>query len=209
MCREPKPRRAFTSTGYGISPGSSPGSQVGGLAIPFASKKRLARYLSSQSEIVSGPGQEHERAEPVAVGGEHAVVEVRERDDQLDSVLLDECARARRRIRIADGRHGRADVGRVERGRELVQVDGDRGRARAPRRPVTMSTRCPAQVKSTTDTGRNLHSAPCAVRSSRKPRSSPGRPGRTATTSCGACSRKAGRFMPRSATSTRPRRSSG
>src|SRR2546430_1138564 len=46
MWREPKPKRALTSTGYGSSSGSSSGSQLAGDGIPRSSKKTCARYLS-------------------------------------------------------------------------------------------------------------------------------------------------------------------
>ena len=60
--------------------------------MPCSSKKRCAAYLSSQSRIVSGPGEQHERAERVAVLGEQPVVEVGERHDQPHVVQLDQRA---------------------------------------------------------------------------------------------------------------------
>ena len=80
---------------------------------------RLVLVLAERDRLRAR--QEHERAELVAVRGEHAVVEVGERDDELDSVLGDERGERRDVARVVDGRDGRAQVGGVERGRELVR----------------------------------------------------------------------------------------
>ncbi len=94
MLREPKPRRAFTSTGNRTSAGTSAGSHVGGEPIPRSTKKRCASYLSAQRVDDLWRRQQHERAELVARTARHAVVEVGERNDQRDVVHGDEAASA-------------------------------------------------------------------------------------------------------------------
>ena len=79
-----------------------------------------------------GPGQQHQRAERVAVLGEQHVVEVGERDDEPRVVQVDQLAQRVEVARVVDARHERAPVGGVQRGRQLVDVDGERGRAGAP-----------------------------------------------------------------------------
>ena len=57
------------------------------------------------------------------------LVEVGERDDQLDVVLGDERRERGDVARVVDARDERVVVGVVERRRERVDVGGDRGRA--------------------------------------------------------------------------------
>ena len=57
------------------------------------------------------------------------MVEIGQRDDQANVVQLDEVAERRDVAEVVDAGHERPAVGVVERGRELVDVDGDRGRA--------------------------------------------------------------------------------
>ena len=62
--------------------------------------------------------------------GEKQVVEIGERDDQARVVLRDERAERIDVGGVADGRHEGLAVGRVERRRELVDVDGECRRPR-------------------------------------------------------------------------------
>ncbi len=66
--------------------------------------------------------QEHERAQLVAGTCEHAVVEIGERDDEVDVVLAHELAQRRDVTGIADPRDKRMLVGVVERRRKGVQI---------------------------------------------------------------------------------------
>ena len=181
--------------------------------MPFALEEAGASYLSSQSEIVSGPGSSTSAPSSSRRAGEHAVVEVGERDDELDAVLGDERARAPRcSPGSSTGGHERAAVGGVQRRRELVQVDRERRRPGAPERLDDVDA-LPGAGEEDDGHGAEayfhaLDCAACAVPSSHAPRSSPARPARTATTSCGGCSRTAGRCTRPCATSRRPRRSS-
>jgi hypothetical protein len=76
-----------------------------------------------------GRRQEDERAELVVALGEHELVGVGQRDDEVDVVLGDELGERRDVGRVGDGGHERVAVGRVERRRERVDVHGDGGRA--------------------------------------------------------------------------------
>src|SRR6266542_1782305 len=114
MCCEPKPRRAFTSTGKSRSSGSAPGSQLAGDWTPFASKNSCARYLSFTRSTTSA-------------AGEQTLVEVGERDDQADVVLLHELAQRRDVGRIVDPRRQHVEVGVIKGRREGARVHGDRG----------------------------------------------------------------------------------
>ena len=58
--------------------------------------------------------------------GQDGHVEVREGDDQLDAVLGDRCGKSGHVARVLDARREEVPVGRVERGRERVQVGRDR-----------------------------------------------------------------------------------
>ena len=78
--------------------------------------------------------KQHERAERVACAGEHAVVEIRQRNDERDVVLGDERRESGDVARIVDARHECVRVGVVQRRRERVDVDRDRRRARATER---------------------------------------------------------------------------
>ena len=73
--------------------------------------------------------QQHERAQLVPRVREQALVEVGERDDQPDVVLVDDPAQRGDVVRLVDPRHERVPVGVVQRGRERVRVRCDRGRA--------------------------------------------------------------------------------
>ncbi len=110
------------------------GSQVGGVAMPLPSKKRWRLVLVLAERDRLRAGQQHERAELVAVRGEHAMVEVGERHDQRRVVLGDERCERLDVAGIVDRRDERPAVGGVERRRELVEVDGERRRAGAPKR---------------------------------------------------------------------------
>ena len=57
------------------------------------------------------------------------MVEIGQRDDQPHVVQLDEVAQRCDVDRVVDPRHERAVIGVVERGRELVDIGRDRGRA--------------------------------------------------------------------------------
>ena len=156
MCREPKPSRTFTSTGKRTSSGTSSGSHVRGLAIPCASKKRCARYLSPIVRQTSGCGREHERR------GERVPRRRRRSPGRGRSAARrsrTSCSATSRGERrdvagVVDARDERAAIGVVERRR---QRDRRRPRPSSRRRApkaLTMSTRCPAQVKSTAVTTR-------------------------------------------------------
>ncbi len=77
------------------------------------------------------PGQQHERAELVAMLGEEAVVEVGERYDEPHVVQRDELAQRVEVAGVVDARDEGAAVGRVQGRSELVGVDGQRRRAGA------------------------------------------------------------------------------
>ena len=149
MCREPKPLRAFTSTGNAQLAGQlrrQPGRRR---ADPLLLEELVREVLVGAARDRLGAGHEHDRAaQLVARLGEHEVVEVGQRHDQPHVVQLDEVAQRLDVAGVVDARHERPAVGVVERGRELVDVGGDRRRA-GRRKAVTMSTRCPAQVKRT------------------------------------------------------------
>ena len=135
MWREPKPRRAFTSTGNGRSSGSSSGSQLGGEGIPLRLEERGARgTCRAVMRTTSSAGSSTDGAERVAALREQLVVEVGERDDQADVVGEHEVAERIEVAGVVDARHERVAVGVVERRRERVDVGGDRRRAGARRR---------------------------------------------------------------------------
>jgi hypothetical protein len=73
--------------------------------------------------------QEDGGTELVAGAGEGELIEVGQRDDEIDTVLLDEAGQRRDVLRVADARHELVPVGVVERGREAVDVGRDRRRA--------------------------------------------------------------------------------
>ena len=81
-----------------------------------------------------GRRQENRRPERIPRAGEDVVVEVGERNDERDVVRGDELGQRRHVRGIRDPRHEGVLVGVVERGREGVDVDRDRPRARAPER---------------------------------------------------------------------------
>ena len=85
MSREPKPKRALTSTGNSRSAGSSSGSQLGGDGMPCSSKKQVGEVLVGRAADDVGVREQHERAELVAVLGEEDLVEVGQRHDELTS----------------------------------------------------------------------------------------------------------------------------
>ena len=62
------------------------------------------------------------------------MVEIGERDDQPDVVLLDERAQRGEVAGVVDARHDLAVIGDVERRRELAGVDRERRRAGAAKR---------------------------------------------------------------------------
>ncbi len=134
MLREPKPRRALTSTGKGTSSGSSSGSQLGGEGIPRDSKNVCARYLSAVIRTTSSAGSRTTAPSVVAGPDELLVVEVGQRHDQPDVVREHEVADRVEVAGVVDARHERVAVGVVERRRERVDVGGDRRRAGAPER---------------------------------------------------------------------------
>jgi hypothetical protein len=78
-----------------------------------------------------GLGHEHERgSERLARARQQDLVEIGERDDQPDVVLLDYCGERPDVARIVDARDERVAVGVVQRRRERVEVGRDRRRAR-------------------------------------------------------------------------------
>jgi hypothetical protein len=76
-----------------------------------------------------GGREEHGRPELLAVASEDELVEVGERDDQVDVLLSDETRQLGHVLRVADARHELVMVGVVEGRREAVDVGRDRGRA--------------------------------------------------------------------------------
>ena len=103
MFREPKPSRAFTSAGKRTSSGTSSGAQLRGDGIPFSTKNRCASSLSDIRTDASSSGSSTQRGgEPVALAREHREVEVVQRDDEADVVLVPEPRE--RRARTPDPR---------------------------------------------------------------------------------------------------------
>ena len=77
-------------------------------------------------------GLRHEHdgsAEDVAVLGEHEMIEIGERDDQPHLVEIDEVAERSDVAGVVDTGHDRSTIRVIERGRERIDVRGDRRRA--------------------------------------------------------------------------------
>ncbi len=148
------PRAPSRAAGSARRRARRPAATVRGLAMPCSSKKRWARYLSPIVRHTSGGGASTSAgASSSRWRGQALLIEVAQGDDEADVVLGDE---RRERVNVASGRRraGRAHaVGVVDRRREPVGVDGDRDVAPARPNALTMSTRCPAQVKRTTVIG--------------------------------------------------------
>ena len=79
-------------------------------------------------------GQQQDGSELIAAACKDGVIEIGERDDEVDPVLAHELGERRDVGRIVDPRHERVLVGRVERRRQAVQVDRERVRPRASER---------------------------------------------------------------------------
>ena len=119
-------------------------------------------------------GQEDERGrEPVAFAGEHREVEVVQRDDEADVVLLTERRRASARTRVGDPRDDDLPVAVVQSGRERVGVDAERDRARGAERAGDVDALADrgehddhdARAYSEESAATRLRSAPCRSRS--------------------------------------------
>ena len=214
MWREPKPRRALTSTGNATSAGSSSGSQVGGERDP-ALVEEAVRERTCPRRAGSSPARAAARARRArrARCGEQQVVEVGERDDEPDVVLLDERRAARRGSRGRRPRHDRVPVGGVERRRELVRVDRERRRAGAAEGgddvdPLSRAGEEDDGHVAERSAGRHLDSAACVARPAadgdRHRRNGPGR----LLPRAPAARRAAGRCTRPCATPPRRRRSS-
>ena len=76
-----------------------------------------------------GGREEHGRPELLAVASEDELVEVGERDDEVDVVVGNEARQLGHVLRVADARHELVVVSVVERRREAVDVGRDRGRS--------------------------------------------------------------------------------
>jgi hypothetical protein len=131
MCREPKPCRAFTSRGNAASSGTPFGSHVGGESIPRSWKRRWARVLVPEALDHLRLRQQDERAELVAHFRELDLIEIGERDDRADLVLLHQRAQRRDVAVVMDLRHERVLVCPVEGRREGADIRGDGRRAGA------------------------------------------------------------------------------
>ncbi len=97
-----------------------------GRADPALLQEKVRHVLVVRPLGHLGVGQEHERAELASVLGQDRHVEVGEGDDQIDAVLGDGCGKSGHVARVVDTRREEVPVGRVERGREGVQVGRDR-----------------------------------------------------------------------------------
>ena len=73
--------------------------------------------------------QQDERAELVARACEQRLVQIGERNEEIDAVLVDDAPQRPYVLRIVDARHEDVAVGVVERRRQRVDVRGDRRRA--------------------------------------------------------------------------------
>ncbi len=132
MLRDPKPRRAFTRTGKGKSEGSSSGSQAAGEPIPRSCRKRCVTYLSFVRSATSAPGRSRSAPSSSRCSRQDRHIEVGEGNDQLDAVLGDGRGKGGHIPRVVDAWREEVPVGRVERGRERVQVGRDRLAPGAP-----------------------------------------------------------------------------
>ncbi len=153
-CRGSRSRGAPSrAPGTARSSGSASGSHVSRRADSALDEEHMGEPLVGERVDDLGRRQQHECAELVPGAGEHSVIEVGQRNDQLDVVRLDEAPQGRRR---SPGR--RPAARRRARPRSRARARGDSRRSRASVAParlnaVTMSTRCPAHVKRTPLTG--------------------------------------------------------
>src|SRR6266545_2404782 len=105
MPREPKPLRAFTSTGNSSSAGRSSGSHVSGEPMPRSTKSKCASHLSASASTISGAGSS---------------------TSAPSSSFAHESTQRRHVVRVVHARHERVRVGVVEGRREPVEVGRDR-----------------------------------------------------------------------------------
>ena len=129
MWREPKPSRALTSTGNSSSAGTRSGSQLGGDGIPEPLEGLVGQVLVAHLLGHAGRREEQRRAEVVARGGEDHLVEIGERDDQVDVVLGDEPGQLGHIAGVVHAEDELVTVRVVEGGRERVGVRGNGRRA--------------------------------------------------------------------------------
>ena len=132
MWREPKPSRGLHEHGEVELVRELAGQPARRRRDPELLEEARARGTcrpSRSTTSAAGSSTSAGSSSPRALG-EHQVVEVGERDDEPDVVLAATSSRSAGDVAgVVDARHERVAVGVVERGRERVDVGGDRRRA--------------------------------------------------------------------------------